>query len=922
MSKDIIGISVGSKNTIVGTYKKGFFQVVLGETSGRVVPTVVSYHDRERNFAELSMHSNRSNFKRTIVYPNRWLGVQKNWPLVQEENKYAYVRAKEDKTGKVGFNISYKNKEEFYNPESLMGLFFSKLQKIWHRDGINTTEVVVSVPDYATAHERKAMLEAMRIGGLKSLALLNESSAIAFAYGFQHLKEFDDEKPRVVGFVDLGHSKTNVFFAKFTKKLVNVISVTSERFCGAREFDYLIAEKLAEDFEKKYRSNPMEAPKSKIRLIDTITKVRKSLTVNKEVSISAESLMDGEDLIHTLTRDEFEQIISPVTAKFRTICEAALKKLTEEAGVKIEEIHSVEMCGDTVRTPVVHEIVKDVFKKDVSKTLVPDECIARGCAIYAMMNSPYFSIQNFKFEHYNPYSIIMEYPLLNKDKSEVIKTQVILKRSSNFPATKTITFTSTQIPDKRQLPFKFFYDQKEISWLPNLLLNSYTVKLNEKKEKNWKFILKFEINIDCLPELKEAVLKETRVEKVVEKKVESNNAGNGSVNDSQKSGNVNNNNGNTNANNNANTNNNNNNANNNNNNTNNNPNQTTNTTNTANTTEKTNTTNQANNTSKNNQNPQTNTSASPQATAEQKSEPVIKEKTIETDTKLDVNVVEILYGTPKGILEQCEKREKAQSKEDEEFKEASNIKNSLEQYIYNARDKLDNLLKGYYTVDERKKLEGLMSQLMDWLYSDDTENLYNKSVLLQNSKEMSLLGDAIFRRESQWTRLRKDFEIGAQTLNELKAAAGAEKEKIAKKETCYLTEEDFGKIGKYLEEAERSLREKIKTSEGGLMVQEPNVNPDDVEGLVKNLRENVKKVYDDAEFKVKEAERKRKEEEEKKRKEEEEKKKKEEEEKKKKEGDKKEAGKEKEGKDEKKEEGPKDNKEQQPQPGTTKMDVE
>ena len=310
------------------------------------------------------------------------------------------------------------------------------------------------------------------------------------------------------------------------------------------------------------------------------------------------------------------------------------------------------------------------------------------------------------------------------------------------------------------------------------------------------------------------------------------------------------------------------------------------------------------------------------ATAEQKSEPVIKEKTIETDTKLDVNVVEILYGTPKGILEQCEKREKAQSKEDEEFKEASNIKNSLEQYIYNARDKLDNLLKGYYTVEERKKLEGLMSQLMDWLYSDDTENLYNKSVLLQNSKEMSLLGDAIFRRESQWTRLRKDFEIGAQTLNELKAAAGAEKEKIAKKETCYLTEEDFGKIGKYLEEAERSLREKIKTSEGGLMVQEPNVNPDDVEGLVKNLRENVKKVYDDAEFKVKEAERKRKEEEEKKRKEEEEKKKKEEEEKKKKEGDKKEAGKEKEGKDEKKEEGPKDNKEQQPQPGTTKMDVE
>ena len=124
MSKDIIGISIGSKNTIVGTYKKGTFEIVVSETSARSLPTVVSYNDRERNFAELSMHTNRSNFKRTVIYPNRWLGVQKDWPLVKEEAKYAYVKPVEDKTGRLGFNIDYKGKKDIYTPESLMGLFF------------------------------------------------------------------------------------------------------------------------------------------------------------------------------------------------------------------------------------------------------------------------------------------------------------------------------------------------------------------------------------------------------------------------------------------------------------------------------------------------------------------------------------------------------------------------------------------------------------------------------------------------------------------------------------------------------------------------------------------------------------------------------------------------------------------------------
>ena len=511
MSKDIIGINIGSKNTVIGTYKKGFFQIVVSETSARALPTVVSYNDRERNFAELSMHTNRSNFKRTIIYPNRWLGIQKDWPFRQEEAKHAYVKPVEDKAGRLGFNIDYKGKKEIYTPESLMGLFFSKLQNIWLRENINTKDVVVSIPDYCTAHERKAMLEAIEIGGLKCTALLNESSAITFAYAFQKMKEFEEDKPRTVAFVDLGHASCNIFFSTFTKKDVKVVSVTGERFCGAREFDYLIAQKLADDFEQKYGSNPMESPKCRIRLIDTITKVRKSLTVNKEITISVDSLMDGEDLYCNLTRDEFEKIIDPVVKKFENLCKKAIENFEKDTKMKIKDIHSIEMVGDTVRTPIILETIKKVMGKEISKTLVPDECIARGCALYAMMNSPHFAIQNFSYQHYNPYAIEMEYPYMSKDGKEVIKKLNIIKSGNiDLPVSKTITFTNTQLPNKEIIPLKFYYvDNPSISWLSNKLLSSYNIRIKKKKEKDWRFTLKYDLDINSIPKLEESKLIDT-----------------------------------------------------------------------------------------------------------------------------------------------------------------------------------------------------------------------------------------------------------------------------------------------------------------------------------------------------------------------------------------------------------------------------
>jgi hypothetical protein len=255
----------------------------------------------------------------------------------------------------------------------------------------------------------------------------------------------------------------------------------------------------------------------------------------------------------------------------------------------------------------------------------------------------------------------------------------------------------------------------------------------------------------------------------------------------------------------------------------------------------------------------------------------MKEKIVETESKLTVDQVEILFGTPKGILDQYIKRENLQTTEDSLFHQASSLKNSLEQYIYTTKEKLESVLKGYFTEDEKKNLTQYMDKLMEWLYSED-EKLYDMKTLEEKSKDMKTLGDEIYNRNKLWLDLENNFVTFEGVVNELSTQWKTEKEKLEKKQFTYVTAEDITKIEELINNAITSAKKKRELSDPAPRIQKPPVDPTDVSMLYDVLKVNVKKIYDDAEFKVKEAERKKKEEEEKKKKEEEEKKKKEEEE--------------------------------------------
>ena len=722
MSKEIIGINVGSRNTIIGTYEKGRFKIIPSGTSSRTIPTVISFSGLERTFGETALNKNRANYKSTIIYPNRWFGMKKNYPFFEYEAKFANISPIQNPLysgNLIGFNINIEGNKIFYLPEEIMGAFFSKIKSIWLNNNINTNNIVISIPDYSTVQERKAMLDSLYISGLDCIALLNESSAISINYAFQKMKEFENNK-RTVAFIDLGHSQLTIFYAEFTKESINILSVTSERFCGARDLDYLIAEKLSYEFQKKYGIDLLDSPKAKISLMNAVNKARKNLTVNKDETISIDEIIKGKDLVDNLTRENMEQIIQPIISKFENICKNSIIK-AEKVGVNINNLYSVEMVGDTLRTPCITQIIKNIYKKDLSKTLIPDECISRGCCLFAMMNSPHYLTQNFSIRHYNPYPIFLE--CQGKD----VK---VFSEGDKYPSTKMVKIPGDVFDFSRQeIYIRIVYQNiPELNYLKDKVIQEYKIILPYPNNiKITKIELLYDLDINCLPKLFKATMY---------------NSFNNVMN-------------------------------------------------------------------------------------------------------LNFELIKENFGLSKDSLDYLKFQEIERDKKDLIIKESITYKNSLEEYIYNTRDKMDKKgqFEGYYTPQEKEKLIDEMDKLMKWLYSDD-KDIYNIIKLEQNSLPMKSISEPIYSRYNEWKQLNEQYNIMKQLITEKTSYYTSLEDKIKKGEVTdiNINLDKISKIQQIIQQEFNNLEVIIYQTDKEQKIKMPSIKSNDVQNLINEFNKKIENI--------------------------------------------------------------------------------
>lgn len=300
--------------------------------------------------------------------------------------------------------------------------------------------------------------------------------------------------------------------ASFVKAKCKILCHHSDRNLGGRDFDFQIAEKLGEEFSKKHGSNPIKNDKARIRLLEGAEKARILLSGVPDANINLEYLYEEQDLNRNLTRDEFQKLCDPQLRRFHKLLEETI----ELSGLTADQIQFVELISDATRTPIIQDIIKQVFQKqELSRTLNSLETVGRGASLQAAMLSPFFNVSKFVIDEWNELPVTIDYKFNSEDKNHSME---IIKKKSNFPVTQKVTFDN-KVGDCSLL-VRYSDAASILPGLPREIAK-YDIKAAKLKhagdrDHKFKFVLMVSNNIHQIPCLENAQIIEEWTE---EKKV-------------------------------------------------------------------------------------------------------------------------------------------------------------------------------------------------------------------------------------------------------------------------------------------------------------------------------------------------------------------------------------------------------------------
>jgi heat shock 70kDa protein 4 len=342
-----------------------------------------------------------------------------------------------EKDGQVAAEVNYLGTKQQFTATQLVAMFLTRVKQTASAElKLPVSDIVLSVPSWYTDAQRRSLLDAAEIAGLKLLRLINETTATALGYGITKTDlPNSDEKPRRIAFIDIGHGNFTCSIVEFIKGQLTIKSTAVDRHFGGRNFDKALVDHFAKEFKEKFRIDINENPKAKVRVATACEKLKKILSANLQAPISIESLMNDVDVRGVLKRDEFEELIKPLLDR----ATVPLEKALADAKLKPEDIDAIEMIGGCTRVPSLKAAVQKYFGKPLSFTLNQDEAVARGCAFACAILSPAFRVRDFSIHD------IVGYPIeFTWEQSPEIPDEdtslTVFNKGNVMPSTKILTF--------------------------------------------------------------------------------------------------------------------------------------------------------------------------------------------------------------------------------------------------------------------------------------------------------------------------------------------------------------------------------------------------------------------------------------------------------------------------------------------------
>jgi molecular chaperone DnaK len=367
----IIGIDLGTTNSVVAVMEGGEAKVIPNAEGNRTTPSVVAFtKSGERLVGQVAKRQSVTNPKNTIFSIKRFMGRKHN--EVNEEMKMVPYEIERAENGDVRVAVEGKK----YSPPEISAMILGKLKQAAEDYlGEKVDRAVITVPAYFNDAQRQATKDAGRIAGLTVERLVNEPTAAALAYGL------DKKKDQTIAVYDFGGGTFDISILEVGEGVVEVKSTNGDTHLGGDNIDQRIIEWLLEEFKKDQGINLGNDPMAMQRLKEAAEKAKIELSSAQETEINLPFITaDASGPKHMnirLTRPKLEQLVDDLVQRSIGPCRQALK----DAGLDAKDIDEVVLVGGQTRMPAIQKVVRDFFGKEPHKGVNPDEVVAVGAAV-------------------------------------------------------------------------------------------------------------------------------------------------------------------------------------------------------------------------------------------------------------------------------------------------------------------------------------------------------------------------------------------------------------------------------------------------------------------------------------------------------------------------------------------------------------
>ena len=370
MSK-IIGIDLGTTNSVVAVMEAGQPKVLVNEQGARLTPSVVAFTDKgERLVGQRAKNQQVTNPINTVFSIKRFMG-RRHSEVGHEEKIVPYTI-----TGGSDELVKVKIGDKEYAPPEISAIVLRDLKATAERYlGESIDRAVITVPAYFNDSQRQATKEAGQIAGLKVERIINEPTAAALAYG---LEKKTNAK---VAVFDLGGGTFDISILDIGDNVFEVLSTSGDTHLGGDDFDEELINFLADEFRKKEGIDLRQDPMALQRLKEAAERAKCELSSSMETTINLPYITADsggpKHLQMTITRSKFEQLIEPLVER----CRGPVMKALQDAKLSPSDVADVALVGGSSRIPMVQKLVGDIFGREPNRSINPDEVVAMGAAV-------------------------------------------------------------------------------------------------------------------------------------------------------------------------------------------------------------------------------------------------------------------------------------------------------------------------------------------------------------------------------------------------------------------------------------------------------------------------------------------------------------------------------------------------------------